>query len=314
MRVLAAVRVAPWHDSAVSKGELTVENRPDRDQLLGRHELVGARAATPPMPVVSDTLWRSPNLIPVAGQRYTLGWQDAKKDGPCFLLARTGVMGDKILDRFPLTQDGWARAWSALVKLDVGAAQAVAKALRDSQGTDAARTAETERQAQVHEAFAAAGGPTVFRALGVQVLAAEGTVYTIGYSSAVAKTNTSRLLGQLAGAQAVVTDGAQAWSPGRAMFLPIGLAGLATKTKADAVVVFADGTVHTVALDGNNVVREAQKQAVQFNALAGASASPATEYGSDPAVKLRKLQELRDAALLTQQEYEVKRAEVINSI
>jgi hypothetical protein len=60
------------------------------------------------MPVVSDTLWRSPNLIPVAGQRYTLGWQDAKKDGPCFLLARTGVMGDKILDRFPLTQDGWA--------------------------------------------------------------------------------------------------------------------------------------------------------------------------------------------------------------
>jgi Short C-terminal domain len=266
------------------------------------------------MPVVSGRLWRSANLIPVAGQRYTLGWQDAKKDGPCFLLARTGFTGEKILDRFPLTQDGWARAWSALVKLDVGAAQAVAKALRDSQGTDAARTAETERQAQVYGAFAAAGGVTVFRALGVQVLAAEGTVYTIGYSSAVTKTDASRLLGQLAGAQAVVTDGAQAWSPGRAMFLPIGLAGLATKTKADAVVVFADGTVHTVTLDGNNVVREAQKQAVQFNALAGASALPAAERGSDPAVKLRKLQELRDAGLLTQYEYEVKRAEVINSI
>jgi hypothetical protein len=267
------------------------------------------------MPAVSpDTLWRSPNLIPVTGQRYTLGWQDAKKDGPCFLVVRTGVMGEKVVDRFPLTQDGWARAWSALVKLDAGAAQAVAKNLQESRATHAAQIAETERQAQVYEAFAATEGTTVFRALGVQVLAAEGKVYTIGYSSAVTKTNTSRLLGSLAGAQAVVTDGSQAWSPGRAMFLPIGLTGLATKTKADAVVVLADGTVHTMALDGNNAVREAQKQAVQFNALAGASAPAATELGSDPGAKLRKLQELRDAGLLTQHEYEIKRAEVINSI
>ncbi len=153
----------------------------------------------------------------------------------------------------------------------------------------------------------------MFRALGVQVLAAEGSVYTIG-SYVAAKKNNSRLLGPLAGAQAVVTDGSQAWSPGRAMFLPIGLAGLATKTKADAVVVFADGTFYSVALDGNNVVREAQKQAVQFNAMVGASAPTASERESDPALKLRKLQELRDAGLLTQVEYEAKRAEVINSI
>jgi hypothetical protein len=154
----------------------------------------------------------------------------------------------------------------------------------------------------------------VFPALGVQVLAADGSVYTIGYNIAAQKINTSRLLGPLAGAQAVVTDGSQAWSPGRAMFLPVGLAGLATKTKADAVIVFADGTFHTAALDGNNVVREAQKQAVQFNALVGASAPAAAEHGSDPAVKLRKLQELRDAGLLTEGEYQAKRAEVINSI
>lgn len=267
------------------------------------------------MPAVSpDTLWRSPNLIPVTGQRYTLGWQDAKKDGPCFLLVRTGVMGEKILDRFPLTQDGWGRAWAALVKLDAGAAQAVAKILHELRAAYSVQVAESERQAQVYEGFAAAGGPTVFRALGVQVLAADGKVYTIGYHSAAAKTNTSRLLGPLAGAQAVVTDGAQAWSPGRAMFLPVGLAGLATKTKADAVVVFADGTVYTVALDGNNAVREAQKQAVQFNAFAGASAPAATERESDPGAKLRKLQELRDSGLLTQDEYEIKRVEVINSI
>lgn len=103
------------------------------------------------MPAVSDTLWRSPNLIPVTGQRYTLGWQDVKKDGPCFLLARISVMGEKILDRFPLTEDGWVQAWSALVNLDAGAAQAVAKVLQERRAAHAALTAKAEHQAQVYE-------------------------------------------------------------------------------------------------------------------------------------------------------------------
>jgi Short C-terminal domain len=265
------------------------------------------------MPVVSqDTLWRSPNLVYVPAQRYTIGWQDARKEGHCFVVARTSVMGEKILERFPLTEHGWVRAWSALVRLDPGAAEAVAGALEKMQAANATQTAEVERQAQVHEAFASVGPPTVLRSLGVQVLARVGEVYTIG--DEIRGRNTSRLLGPLAGAQAVVTDGSQAWSPGRAMFLPLSLTGLATKTKADAVVIFADGTFHSVALDGNNAVREAQKQAVQFNALAGALAPDAGERGSDPAAKLRKLQELRDAGLLTQDEYEMKRAEVIDSI
>src|SRR5690348_9536918 len=37
------------------------------------------------------------------------------------------------------------------------------------------------------------------------------------------------VLGPLAGAQAQLTDGSQAWSPGRAVFLPLSFAGLATK-------------------------------------------------------------------------------------
>lgn len=71
---------------------------------------------------------------------------------------------------------------------------------------------------------------------------------------------------------------------------------------ADAVVVFADGTVHIVALDGNNAVREAHKQAVQFNALVGSSATAVMERDTDRATRLRKLQELRDAGLLSQQD------------
>jgi hypothetical protein len=111
------------------------------------------------MPAVSDTLWRSPNLIPVTGQRYTLGWQDAKKDGPCFLVARIGVTGgEKVLDRFPLTESGWVRAWSALVELDASAARAVGKVLQERRASHAALAAEAERQAQVDELEARAIG------------------------------------------------------------------------------------------------------------------------------------------------------------
>lgn len=113
----------------------------------------------------------------------------------------------------------------------------------------------------------------------------------------------------------MVTDGARAWSPGRAMFMPIGLVSLATKTKADAAVVFPDGSVHSVALDGNAAVREAQKQVVQFNGLAGAAArAVTTPTDSDPAARLRKLRQLLDENLLTQEEYESKRIEIIDAL
>ncbi|SRR5712691_9989701 len=64
----------------------------------------------------------------------------------------------------------------------------------------------------------------------------------------------------------------------------------------------------------HNPVREAKKQAAQLSAPVQASASAAAVTGSDPAVRLRKLQELRDAGLLGQEEYEVKRAKIIDSI
>jgi Short C-terminal domain len=278
--------------------------------IPGRHEVCGMQATgrqaeVPPMPSIPQgSLWYSPNLVYVPKGRHTIGWQNTRKEGHCFVVARTSVMGEKVLERFPLTQDGWARAWASLVRLDPGAAAAVALELERKKAAYADRAAKAERRAKMQR----------FRALGVEVQTEAAEVRTIGGYDSRGREVVPRLLGLLAGAQAVVTDGSQAWSPGRAMFMPIGLTGLATKTKADAVIVFADGTTHTTALDGNAAVREAQKQAVQFNALAGASAPAAAVSADDPAAKLRKLQELRDAGLLTQGEYEMKRAEVIDSI
>jgi hypothetical protein len=106
---------------------------------------MGPLAKAPAMPLPPDSLWRAPNLIAATGQRYTLGWQHSKKAGLCFLVVRTSVFGEKILDRFPLTQDGWSRAWAALVKLDAGAAQALAEVLQERQWRQAEKR-QDERQ------------------------------------------------------------------------------------------------------------------------------------------------------------------------
>jgi hypothetical protein len=173
---------------------------------------------------------------------------------------------------------------------------------------------EHERRATVYEAFERAGSVTRFPALGVQILTGEDQVYSIGNHDPWEKTNDSRQLGPLAGAEARVTDATSSFSWGKALIMPVATAPLARKETADAMVVFSDGTVHTTALDGSRAVREARKECISFNVLAGSHAQTPTMPRSDPAEKLQKLQDLREAGLITQEEYETKRADVINSI
>ncbi len=111
-----------------------MQDTPDRDRQYGRHEVIGALAKAPAMPVLPpDSRWRSSNFFWFTGHRHNIGWQDSKEAGPCFIVVRIRAFGEKVLDRFPLTQDGWSRAWAALVNLDAGAAQAVAKILWERQ-------------------------------------------------------------------------------------------------------------------------------------------------------------------------------------
>jgi hypothetical protein len=63
--------------------------------------------------------------------------------------------------------------------------------------------------------------------------------------------------------------------------MPIATAPLARKETADALLTFTDGTVHGVALDGSQAVRDARKQCVQFNALAGAGTQVPAPAGPD---------------------------------
>ena len=74
-----------------------MQDTPDRDRQSGRHGVIDPLAKVPAMPAVPpDSLWPSLNLLPVTGQRYNIGWQDSKKAGPCFLVVRTSVFGEKI--------------------------------------------------------------------------------------------------------------------------------------------------------------------------------------------------------------------------
>jgi Short C-terminal domain len=61
-------------------------------------------------------------------------------------------------------------------------------------------------------------------------------------------------------------------------------------------------------------ILEAQKRMTQLNTSARTSPPSTNGAERDPGAKLRKLQELREAGLLSQAEYETKRSEVIDSI
>jgi len=51
----------------------------------------------------------------------SIGWQyrPAAKGGPCFLVGKETISGGlKVIERFPHTEEGWAKAWRFLVRLD----------------------------------------------------------------------------------------------------------------------------------------------------------------------------------------------------
>lgn len=175
---------------------------------------------------------------------------------------------------------------------------------RDDLKPDAQR--EYDRQLQARRSQRRYTPPDVaFPALDVQIRGDQVETYP-GAAGVTA-------LGSLAGAEARLTDGSQAWSPGRAAFMPLALAGLATKTKAAAFVIFADGAYHEAPLDGNAAVRKAQAEAIRFNVMAGTHATPVQQQ-DDAAATLRKLTSLHDDGLLTDEEFAAKRAQVIARI
>lgn len=88
-----------------------------------------AQPGVPPAPVVSpDELWEDAPYVLYDGGRYTIGWQGRpeNKGGPVFVtVRRTALDGRKVVERYPMTDQGWSLAWRDLVRLDPAAPEPV---------------------------------------------------------------------------------------------------------------------------------------------------------------------------------------------
>lgn len=99
---------------------------------------------TPPKPVIKSAEWGYWAYLLIDAKHLSIGWQDrpAKKGGPCYLVGKTSKLldGTKVVERFPFTDDGWAKAWRFLMRNDNALAGRIRKEL--------ALRAEAERARQ----------------------------------------------------------------------------------------------------------------------------------------------------------------------
>jgi Short C-terminal domain len=120
----------------------------------GPQEALQARAAlasVPAMPGVPGSELHSgtPFLLVDYGVRHSLGWQDNRQSGPGFVVTRTSRFGRiRVAERFPLTEQGWADAWRALVACDADAAVAAAARLTQRERRSRAAAALKELDAE----------------------------------------------------------------------------------------------------------------------------------------------------------------------
>lgn len=78
-----------------------------------------------PHPIPEEIWSGTPNVV-LDGRRYAIGWQrfPAGKGGPAYVTVRRGFLGGhRVLERYPLTDDGWSVAWRAFARLDPAAAR-----------------------------------------------------------------------------------------------------------------------------------------------------------------------------------------------
>lgn len=138
-------------------GDPVVPERP-----AGRSAAAQEQAGIPAMPVIlpSEQVPGAPYPL-LDGLSLTLGWEfrSPAKGGPAFVIVRrTGLGSLKIVDSFPLTEDGWASAWQSLVRQNpaavpqilarLGAREADMARLR-ARGVDSREAAELEARALV---------------------------------------------------------------------------------------------------------------------------------------------------------------------
>jgi Short C-terminal domain len=137
-------------------GEPVIPERPD-----GHSTAAQEHAGIPAMPVIlpSEQVPDAPYPL-LDGLSLTLGWEfrPGQRRAAFVILRRTALGSQKVVDRFSLTEDGWAKAWQSLVRQNpsavpqilarLGAREAEAARLR-ARDADSRELAELEARALV---------------------------------------------------------------------------------------------------------------------------------------------------------------------
>jgi hypothetical protein len=118
-------------------GDPVVPERPGE-----RSAAAQGHAGIPAMPVIlpSEQVPGAPYPL-LDGISPTLGWEfrSPAKGGPAFVIVRrTGLGSLKVVESFPLTEDGWARAWQSLARQNPAAVPQILATL-GAREADAAR-------------------------------------------------------------------------------------------------------------------------------------------------------------------------------
>jgi hypothetical protein len=121
--------------------ELVMEDPAVPERPNGRHaavreraEISAMQAEAPAMPAIRPVEQVTSVPYPLLdGVSPTIGWQfrPQAKGGPAFMIIRRSGLGSlKAVESFPLTEDGWASAWQALITQNPAAAPKVLERLR----------------------------------------------------------------------------------------------------------------------------------------------------------------------------------------
>ena len=113
----------------------------DDATTVGHPAVLAPDIPAPPVPEPDEMRPDSPFALTSSG-RHSIGWQGwtTADGGPGFVTLRRGALGGlKVIERYPLTDQGWAATWRALLKLEPDAAGAVRAVLTDRARRDRSR-------------------------------------------------------------------------------------------------------------------------------------------------------------------------------
>jgi hypothetical protein len=273
--------------------------------------------------------------------RFSIGWQwrPEKYGGPSFVTLRRGVAGYKIMSRYPLTEEGWAQAWHEFVSVDPGTTELVRRVLarRLQISDDSWELGQLDEGSLAYlPQVAYLGGfvPGTELVAGepydVRFLADRVAVYYLNGIQSLAEIRYSDMLNTEVGGPGLTRSGGGFVGGGlgvagaaEGMAIAGVLNALTTRTQiktvlhieaAHAELFFLERRVTPEALrielsGALGAIRQAKVVASEAR-----SGEDRSSYYRSAAERLAAVTRLHDEGLLTDEEYQAKRAEIISQL